>query len=158
MHEDRTAAERLLRSQLDRLWVRQTIRASLIESRGGLDPTARVILRAVEHSGAVRSTAIADATGLSRPVISRRVASLVDAGFLTQAPDPADGRAALLSLAPLGVEILDQLDLAGAEVFDDLTGGFDTVELRQLAALLGRLNDQADTILGVGAAARDATS
>ncbi len=158
MHEDRTAAERLLRSQLDRLWVRQTIRASLIESRGGLDPTARVILRAVEHSGAVRSTAIADATGLSRPVISRRVASLVDAGFLTQAPDPADGRAALLSLAPLGVEVLDQLDLAGAEVFDDLTGGFDTVELRQLAALLGRLNDQADTILGVGAAARDATS
>lgn len=158
MHEDRTGAERLLRSQLDRLWVRQTIRASLIESRGGLDPTARVILRAVEHSGAVRSTAIADATGLSRPVISRRVASLVDAGFLTQAPDPADGRAALLSLAPLGVEILDQLDLAGAEVFDDLTGGFDTVELRQLAALLGRLNDQADTILGVGAAARDATS
>ncbi len=158
MHEDRTAAERLLRSQLDRLWVRQTIRASLIESRGGLDPTARVILRAVEHSGAVRSTAIADATGLSRPVISRRVASLVDAGFLTQAPDPADGRAALLSLAPLGVEVLDQLDLAGAEVFDDLTGGFDTVELRQLAALLGRLNDQADMILGVGAAARDATS
>ncbi|MFS0729493.1 MarR family winged helix-turn-helix transcriptional regulator [Curtobacterium sp. 1P10AnD] len=158
MNEDRTAAERLLRSQLDRLWVRQTIRASLIESRGGLDPTARVILRAVEHFGAVRSTAIADATGLSRPVISRRVASLVDAGFLTTAPDPADGRAALLSLAPLGIEVLDQLDLAGAEVFDDLTGGFGTDELRQLAALLERLNDQADSILGVGAAARDAAS
>ena len=158
MNEDRTAAERLLRSQLDRLWVRQTIRASLIESRGGLDPTARVILRAVEHFGAVRSTAIADATGLSRPVISRRVASLVDAGFLTTAPDPADGRAALLSLAPLGIEVLDQLDLAGAEVFDDLTGGFGTDELRQLAGLLERLNDQADSILGVGAATRDAAS
>ncbi|MEK6311060.1 MULTISPECIES: MarR family transcriptional regulator [Curtobacterium] len=158
MNEDRTAAERLLRSQLDRLWVRQTIRASLIESRGGLDPTARVILRAVEHFGSVRSTAIADATGLSRPVISRRVASLVDGGFLTTAPDPADGRAALLSLAPLGIEVLDQLDLAGAEVFDDLTGGFATGELRQLAALLERLNDQADTMLGVGAAARDAAS
>ncbi|MFJ4222433.1 MarR family winged helix-turn-helix transcriptional regulator [Curtobacterium luteum] len=158
MNEDRAAAERLLRSQLDRLWVRQTIRASLIESRGGLDPTARVILRAVEHVGAVRSTAIADATGLSRPVISRRVASLVDAGFLSTAPDPADGRAALLSLAPLGVEVLDQLDLAGAEVFDDLTGVFAADELRQLAGLLERLNDQADVLFGVGAAARDATS
>lgn len=158
MNQDRSAAERLLRSQLDRLWVRQTIRASLIESRGGLDPTGRVILRAVEHFGAVRSTVIADATGLSRPVISRRVASLVDAGFLTTAPDPADGRAALLSLAPLGVEVLDQLDLAGAEVFDDLTGVFASDELRQLAGLLERLNDQADRILGVGAAARDATS
>ncbi|MEK6345510.1 MAG: MarR family winged helix-turn-helix transcriptional regulator, partial [Curtobacterium sp.] len=93
-----------------------------------------MILRAVEHFGSVRSTAIADATGLSRPVISRRVASLVDGGFLTTAPDPADGRAALLSLAPLGIDVLDQLDLAGAEVFDDLTGGFPTGELRQLAA------------------------
>ncbi|MBK0296515.1 hypothetical protein IAE22_31310 [Bacillus sp. S34] len=37
--------------------------ASRIESRGGLDPTARVILRAVDHFGAVRSMAIADATG-----------------------------------------------------------------------------------------------
>nr|WP_246328658.1 MarR family winged helix-turn-helix transcriptional regulator [Curtobacterium pusillum] len=152
--EERDDAERLLRAQLDRLWVRQTLRASLIESRGGLDPTARVILRAVDHFGAVRSMAIADATGLSRPVISRRVASLVESGYLGTAPDPADGRASLVSIAPAGRALLDTLDVAGAEVFDDLTGAFVTRELRTLAGLLARLNDRADAVLGIGATAR----
>ncbi|WIB11956.1 hypothetical protein DEJ36_13990 [Curtobacterium sp. MCPF17_052] len=49
--DDRAEAERLLRRQLDRLWVRQTLRTVLIEQSGGLDPTARVILRAVERLG-----------------------------------------------------------------------------------------------------------
>lgn len=151
MSESRDDAERRLRAQLDRLWVRQTLRSSLIESRGGLDPTARVILRAVDQGGAVRSTAIADATGLSRPVISRRVASLVESGYLGTEPDPADGRASLVSVAPAGRELLDTLDVAGAEVFDDLTQAFDTGELGTLAGLLARLNDRADTVSGVGA-------
>ena len=151
---ERDDAERLLRAQLDRLWVRQTLRASLIESRGGLDPTARVILRAVDHFGAVRSMAIADATGLSRPVISRRVASLVESGYLGTEPDPVDGRASLVSIAPAGRTLLDTLDVAGAEVFDDLTQAFATGELHTLAGLLARLNDRADAVLGVGATAR----
>ncbi|MET3451423.1 MarR family transcriptional regulator [Curtobacterium pusillum] len=154
MTAERDDAERLLRAQLDRLWVRQTLRASLIESRGGLDPTARVILRAVDHFGAVRSMAIADATGLSRPVISRRVASLVESGYLGTTPDPADGRASLVSIAPAGRTLLDTLDVAGAEVFDDLTQAFATGELHTLAGLLARLNDRADAVLGVGATAR----
>ncbi|ROP74556.1 MarR family winged helix-turn-helix transcriptional regulator [Curtobacterium sp. PhB115] len=150
MTDDRRTAERLLRSQLDRLWVRQTLRSSLIESRGGLDPTARVILRAVADHGPIRATAIADATGLSRPVISRRVASLVEAEHLVGSPDPADGRATLVSLAPAGRRLLDQLDAAGAEVFDDLTGEFASDELRSLAEMLTRLNDRADAVLGIG--------
>ncbi len=155
MTEDRADAERLLRAELDRLWVRQTLRSSLIESRGGLDPTARVILRAVDRSGAVRSMAIADATGLSRPVVSRRVASLVDAGYLGTTPDPADGRASLVSIAPAGRRLLDTLDVAGAEVVDELTRAFATGELQTLAELLARLNDRADAVLGIGAPDRD---
>lgn len=147
---DRADAERLLRRQLDRLWVRQTLRTVLIEERGGLDPTARVILRAVEHLGTVRSTVVAERTGLSRPVVSRRVAGLVDAGFVATAPDPADGRAALLSLAPDGRALLASLDAAGAEVFDEVTSVFDQDELRTLAALLAKFNDRAADVLGVG--------
>ena len=150
MTDDRRAAERLLRSQLDRLWVRQTLRSSLIESRGGLDPTARVILRAVAGHGPVRATAIADATGLSRPVISRRVASLIEAEHLIGSPDPADGRATLVTLAPAGRRLLDELDAAGAEVFDELTEEFASDELRSLAEMLTRLNDRADAVLGIG--------
>jgi len=150
---ERDDAERLLRAQLDRLWVRQTLRASLIESRGGLDPTARVILRAVDHFGAVRSMVIADATGLSRPVISRRVAALVESGYLGTTPDPDDGRASLVSIAPAGRTLLDTLDVAGAEVLDDLTEAFATDELHTLADLLARLNDRADAVLGIGATA-----
>ncbi|WP_420369963.1 MarR family winged helix-turn-helix transcriptional regulator [Curtobacterium sp. L1-20] len=153
MTANRDDAERLLRAQLDRLWVRQTLRSSLIESRGGLDPTARVILRAVDHHGAVRAMVIADATGLSRPVVSRRVAALVESGHLGTEPDPADGRASLVTVAAAGRVLLDTLDDAGAEVLDDLTQAFATDELDTLAGLLARLNDRADAVLGIGATA-----
>jgi DNA-binding MarR family transcriptional regulator len=148
--DDRPEAERSLRRQLDRLWVRQTLRTVLIEQAGGLDPTARVILRAVEQLGEARSTVVAERTGLSRPVVSRRVAGLVEADYVATSPDPADGRAALLALAPAGRALLARLDAAGDEVFDEVTSVFDQDELRTLAALLARFNDRAADVLGVG--------
>jgi DNA-binding MarR family transcriptional regulator len=148
--DDRPGAERLLRRQLDRLWVRQTLRTVLIEQSGGLDPTARVILRAVERLGEVRSTAVAERTGLSRPVVSRRIAGLVEAGYVRTTPDPDDGRAALLALAPAGRRLLDGLDAQGDAVFDDVTSVFDGQELRDLARLLARFNDRAAEVLGAG--------
>ncbi|PYY32805.1 hypothetical protein DEI89_12050 [Curtobacterium sp. MCBD17_030] len=148
--DDRAEAERLLRRQLDRLWVRQTLRTVLIEQSGGLDPTARVILRAVERLGEVRSTAVAERTGLSRPVVSRRIAGLVEAGYVRTAPDPDDGRAALLGLAPAGRALLDGLDAQGDAVFDDVTSVFHGDELRDFARLLTRFNDRAAEVLGAG--------
>ena len=148
--DDRAEAERLLRRQLDRLWVRQTLRTVLIEQSGGLDPTARVILRAVERLGEVRSTAVAERTGLSRPVVSRRIAGLGVAGSVRTAPDPDDGRAALLGLAPAGRALLDGLDAQGDAVFDDVTSVFRGDELRDFARLLTRFNDRAAAVLGAG--------
>lgn len=147
MTEDRADSERALRQQLDRLWVRQALRSVLIEDRGGLDPTARVLVRAVERLGPVRATVVAEVTGLSRPVVSRRVTSLVAAGHLGVAPDPEDGRASLLELAPAGRALLDQLDAHGDETFADVVGEFADDDLRTLAALLGRMNDRADAVL-----------
>ena len=77
-------------------------------------------------------------------------ASLIEAEHLIGSPDPADGRATLVTLAPAGRRLLDELDAAGAEVFDDLTGEFASDELRALAEMLTRLNDRADTVLGIG--------
>lgn len=151
--DDRPEAERLLRRQLDRLWVRQTLRTVLIEQAGGLDPTGRVILRTVDRLGEVRSTVVAERTGLSRPVVSRRVAGLIEAGYVRTAPDPDDGRAALLALAPAGRALLDRLDAQGDAVFDDVTSVFDGDELRDLARLLTRFNDRAAEVLGSGDAA-----
>ncbi|OIH96179.1 MarR family winged helix-turn-helix transcriptional regulator [Curtobacterium sp. MCBA15_001] len=147
MTDHRAASERALRQQLDRLWVRQALRSVLIEDRGGLDPTARVILRAVERLGPVRATSVAELTGLSRPVVSRRVAALMSAGHLAASPDPEDGRASLLELAPAGRRLLDQLDVHGDETFDDVVGEFADEDLQALAGLLGRLNDRADAVL-----------
>jgi DNA-binding MarR family transcriptional regulator len=141
-------SERALRQQLDRLWVRQALRSVLIEDRGGLDATARVILRAVERLGPVRSTVVAELTGLSRPVVSRRVSSLVAAGHLASTTDPEDGRASLLEVAPAGQRLLDVLDAHGDEVFDELIEVFPDDDLRALSVLLGRLNDRADEVLG----------
>lgn len=159
MTDDQPAAtredsERALRQQLDRLWVRQALRSVLIEDRGGLDATARVILRAVERLGPVRSTVVAELTGLSRPVVSRRVGSLVAAGHLASTTDPEDGRASLLEVAPAGQRLLDVLDAHGDEVFDELIEVFPDDDLRALSALLGRLNDRADEVLGAAVRSR----
>jgi DNA-binding MarR family transcriptional regulator len=147
-------SERALRQQLDRLWVRQALRSVLIEDRGGLDATARVLLRAVGRLGPVRSTVVAELTGLSRPVVSRRVASLIAAGHLASTTDPEDGRASLLEVAPAGQRLLDVLDAQGDEVFDELIEVFPDDDLRALSALLARLNDRADEVLGAAVRSR----
>lgn len=50
----------------------------------------------------LRQSDIAERIDVSKPVLHRTIAALVDAGLLCSTPDPADGRAALLSLSENG--------------------------------------------------------
>ena len=47
--------------------------------------------------GPCASSAIADSFGIDKGAISRQVQHLVDLGLVDRTPDPADGRATLLS-------------------------------------------------------------
>ena len=107
------------------------------------------LMMGVDPDG-TRLSVLAARAQIAKQTATALVDKLERAGYVERVPDPADGRATLVSLAPAGKRLLDQLDAAGAEVFDDLTEEFASDELRSLAEMLTRLNDRADAVLGIG--------
>ena len=75
-----------------------------------------VIDREPEHDS-LRQSDIAERIDVSKPVLHRTIGALVDAGLLCSAPDPTDGRAALLSLSESG----------SAKLAEILPGYFQTI-------------------------------
>lgn len=126
-----------------RIWHRHTAAtALLIESDSALDPVAQLLLRMIITQGPVRSSELAEQIGLSRPAVSRRIASLEKAGFVTSVRDPHDGRASLLTASADGAARIEAITRNGATTVKDLVADFTADEIATLTQLLGRLNDK----------------
>jgi DNA-binding MarR family transcriptional regulator len=65
------------------------------------------LLVRVSEEAPVRLSDIAGSVELDLSTISRQIRDLVAAGLIARTPDPADGRAALLSLTELGASVLE---------------------------------------------------
>lgn len=70
-----------------------------------LTPTQASVLGIVAHRGPIGMTEVADIEGLNPTMLSRVVAKLVDDGFLTRQPDPADQRAVQLEATDAGRDV-----------------------------------------------------
>jgi DNA-binding MarR family transcriptional regulator len=82
---------------------------------------------------------LADELGLTAGTLSVRIDQLASAGLVTRAPDPRDGRGALIALTPDGraaFEACAPEHLANAR---GLLSGLEDDEREQLALLLGKL-------------------
>lgn len=112
-----------------------------------LDAAGRVLLRATAANGPLRSSALADICLMSRTAVSRRVAALLEAGFIEAESDPLDGRASVIAVTAKGLESLEKIERQGASMLSDIVADFDENELVTLGRLLQRWNDQADTII-----------
>jgi DNA-binding MarR family transcriptional regulator len=142
VEQSRGEIEQQLHEQLLRIWYRHTAAAALLtESDSALDPVAQLLLRMVIGQGPVRSSELAEQVGLSRPAVSRRVASLESAGLVASVRDPQDGRASLLSATDDGRARIDAITHSGAATVKDLVGDFTTDEIDTLTRLLKRFND-----------------
>lgn len=60
----------------------------------------------IEALGPVRSGDLAAREHVAPPTMTRLVGMLADAGYVTRAADPSDGRGSLVSLAPAGAAAL----------------------------------------------------
>jgi DNA-binding MarR family transcriptional regulator len=140
--DDRTAALTELRIELERTWARHTLRSALKED-AEIDSPGTMLLKTIHDAPGTRSSDIADRCGMSRPVVSRRVAALVAAGLVELAPDPDDRRASLLSTTPHGRTVLERLEGTTSEALDHLVDDFTLADVRTLGQLLRRLNDRA---------------
>jgi DNA-binding MarR family transcriptional regulator len=74
-----------------------------------LTPTAVAALATVERHGPLTPSELAQIERIKRPTATRTLRVLVEAGLVDRAPDPADGRSALLSINADGRERLRRL-------------------------------------------------
>lgn len=108
-------------------------------SKIALQPTAFAVLDRIHALGPVRLADVARALGLETSRASREATQLVDAGFVTQQPDPIDGRALLLQVTDAGVAARERYLSAVVDQLDGWLDGWNDRDVARLASLLGRL-------------------
>jgi DNA-binding MarR family transcriptional regulator len=85
------------------------LRQEAAGSGGDLTPTGVSALATVERHGPLTPSELAEIERIKRPTATRTLRVLVEAGLVDRAPDPADGRSALVSVNAAGRECLRRL-------------------------------------------------
>ena len=75
----------------------------------GLTPTSVAALATIERHGPLTPSEIAEIERVKRPTITRTLGCLEGEGLIDRAPDPADGRSALVRVNGAGRERLRRL-------------------------------------------------
>jgi DNA-binding MarR family transcriptional regulator len=75
--------------------------------RAGLNLTAGLVLSTLNQEGPVRVTTLAAAAGIGQPSMTELVQRLERQGLVTRVEDPADGRAALVTITNAGRALMD---------------------------------------------------
>ncbi len=76
---------------------------------GELTPTSAAALATVERHGPLTPSELAEIERVKRPTATRTLRVLGEAGLVERAPDPSDGRSALLSITATGRDRLRRL-------------------------------------------------
>lgn len=108
----------------------------------GLTAPVFHVLSVLRRQGAPHRLAqrdIAERLGLTAGTVSVRVDQLVDLGFVTRSPDPADRRGTRVALTPAGVARIDSWLPTHLANEDRLLAALTDVERKALAALLRKL-------------------
>jgi DNA-binding MarR family transcriptional regulator len=97
------------------------------------------VLATIGCIGTTGATAIAGRTAMDKVKVSRAVAGLLHRGLLRRTPDPADGRAWLLSLTRRGRTIHDRIVPRALAFGAELTAAIPPAELDVFRSVLARL-------------------
>lgn len=89
----------------------------------------------------VRSRDLARAEGLDPSTMSRRLGSLVERGLIAREPDPADGRAFLVTPTEAGRAAVERERARRVALVTDALDGWDESDRLALARLLSQLTD-----------------
>jgi len=81
---------------------------------------------------------LATRQGLDISTVSRRVAQLETAGLVERSADPADGRAAVMSLTPAGREVVASISELRRELLEAVVADWSEDDRREFARLLAR--------------------
>lgn len=109
-----------------------------------LEPAAYGLLVRLEECGAQRATELAAYIGVGKATMSRQLHALENLGFVAREPDPADGRAWLVSLTERGRADFSQVRDARRMQYVRQLAGWERREVAELARLLHQLNAGAE--------------
>ena len=108
-----------------------------------LQPASYLMLTYLATEGPQRSSVLSERFNVDKGAISRQVQHLVDLGLLDREPDPADGRATLVSASkdasPDGVRRRDR-----RRWLDEQLSEWSEADLREFVTGLGRYNEALD--------------
>lgn len=122
--------------------IRRALVAIAREVDPGLDPTGFILLSTLADRGEMRSTDLVALHDMDKAVVSRQVRTLTDAGMVSRRPDPADARAALLSIDPATAARVRQLRERRAASIVAPFATWSAEDLTQFVRLLQRYNEE----------------
>ena len=106
-----------------------------------LPPGGYLMLTWIAERAPVRASALVEGLGIDKGAVSRMVQAMVDLGLLERHPDPADGRASLVSVTAEARSALDRVTRERRVRFDLRLSEWSPVEIDQLSAMLSRYNE-----------------
>lgn len=112
----------------------------------GLHGASYLVLRWVAEHGPVRAGAIAEEFCVDKASVSRMVQSLTDMGLVTREPDPADGRASLVSATEEARTTLGRVDAVRREHFMGQMSDWTTEQLEGFGELFARYNETIESM------------
>jgi DNA-binding MarR family transcriptional regulator len=114
--------------------VRKVVDKHMISS--GLSLARWKVLETLHGTGSIRQKALAQELGFAERSVTQAVESLAGDGLVERMPDPADGRAKLVTLTDEGAAALAAGTKAGAQVLQRIFGTLDRKQLASLDELL----------------------
>lgn len=124
----------------------ESMRARFAAMHGiGVDRGALTVLFAVVARGPQRPGDLARDLNLDASTLTRHVKALLQAGHVQQVPDPQDRRARLVDVTDLGRQTHQRVVEARDHFMAHLVRDWQTPDIVNVARLLTRLNDAADT-------------
>lgn len=119
---------------------RGDVRRSLLGNAAEtLSTTDITLLRAITTHGPIRASDLASRHGVDKSTVTPQVRRLEDRGLVTRHHDPADKRAALLTVTDHGRRQLKDINDIGVRLFERALDSWPEEDRRTLATLMQRL-------------------
>ena len=98
-------------------------------------------IHALMEAGSLRMQELAGTLGLAQSTVTRLVAPLKRMGLLDRRPDRADGRATRAFLTPRGAAVVDQLEKADRELYEEVLGRLPDTRRAEVVAAVELLHE-----------------
>lgn len=105
----------------------------------GLSSAYMPVIFALAHGEALSQRALTLAAAIEQPTMAGTLKRMERDGLVIRQPDPKDGRGALYSLSPAGMELTQKVRAAGHAVNDQAMRGLSEAEQRAYLDLLGKV-------------------